>query len=374
MAVPIISADSHVMEPGDLWSERLDRRYGDRAPRVVPNPNGPGCSFVGPGIPPFPAAAVFAIGKSGKELREHLTKGYEACRPSGWDPVERIKDQDLDGIAAEVIYPSLGMALFALPDVELQQACFRLYNDWVAEFASHDRKRLYAAAVISLADIDEAVRELTRCANLGMRGAMIWAVPPADLPYHSSHYDPFWAAAQDVAMPLSLHVSTQRDQGKGLRLTTELVVMGAMNAVTEVQRTLSSLIVGGVLERFPRLTFVSAENDAGWIPHFMYRLDHMYLKFGTMDDRPAIPMLPSEYIRRQIWAAFLDDPVGPYCWKLFGENNLMWGSDFPHSDSTWPHSRNVIAKNFADVPDAVRHKITCRNAARLYRIDLGQPA
>jgi predicted TIM-barrel fold metal-dependent hydrolase len=372
MAMPVISADSHVMEPGDLWSERLGQRFGDRAPRVIPNPDRPGCSFVGPGIPPFPAAAVFAIGKSGKELREHLTKGYEACRPSGWDPVERIKDQDIDGIAAEVIYPSLGMALFALPDLELQQACFRLYNDWVAEFAAHDRKRLYAAAVISLADIDEAVRELTRCARLGMRGAMIWAVPPADRPYHSPVYDPFWAAAQDLAMPLSLHVSTQRDQGKGLRLTTENVVMGAMNAVNEVQRTLSSLIVGGVLERFPRLIFVSAENDAGWIPHFMYRLDHMYLKFGTMDDRPAIPMLPSEYVRRQIWAAFLDDPVGPHCWKLFGEDNLMWGSDFPHSDSTWPHSQDVIAKNFAGVPDAVRHKITCTNAARLYGIEVAQ--
>jgi uncharacterized protein len=175
-------------------------------------------------------------------------------------------------------------------------------------------------------------------------------------------------------MPLSLHVSTQRDQGTGLRLTTENVVMGAMSAVNEVQRTLSSLIVGGVLERFPRLTIVSAENDAGWIPHFMYRLDHMYLKFGTMDDRPAIPMLPSEYVRRQIWAAFLDDPVGPYCWKLFGEDNLMWGSDFPHSDSTWPHSRDVIAKNFAGVPDPVRNKITCGNAARLYGIEVGPGA
>ncbi len=266
---------------------------------------------------------MFAIGKSGKELREHLTKGYEACRPSGWDPVERIKDQDIDGIAAEVIYPSLGMALFALPDLELQQACFRLYNDWVAEFTAHDRKRLYAAAVISLADIDEAVRELTRCARMGMRGAMIWAVPPADRPYHSPVYDPFWAAAlRPGECRASLHVSTQRDQGKGLRLTTENVVMGEMNAFNEVQRTLSSLIVGGVLARFPRLIFVSAENDAGWIPHFMYRLDHMYLKFGTMDDHPTIPMLPSEYVRRQIWAAFLDDPVGPYCWKLFGEDNL----------------------------------------------------
>ena len=101
------------------------------------------------------------------------------------------------------------------------------------------------------------------------------------------------------------------------------------------------------------------------MPHFMYRMDHAYEKFGTLATEP-LPMRPSEYIKRQVWATFLDDPVGPKTYELFGENNYMWGSDFPHTDSTWPKSREVIAKDFAGVPDEVTRKITFDNAARLY--------
>jgi len=103
----------------------------------------------------------------------------------------------------------------------------------------------------------------------------------------------------------------------------------------------------------------------GWMPHFMYRIDHAYEKFGTLAPEP-LPMRPSEYIKRQVWATFLDDPVGPKTYEMFGENNYMWGSDFPHTDSTWPRSQEIIAKDFSGVPDAVTRKITFENAARLY--------
>ena len=136
MKEQVVSSDSHVMEPADLWTQRLDRRLKDQAPTVVKNEGRPGYSFVAPGVFPFPVASVFAIGKSGDELKEHLTKGYEAARPSGWDPAERLKDQDIDGVAAEVLYTSLGMPLFSLPDSDLQRACFGVYNDWLAEFAA----------------------------------------------------------------------------------------------------------------------------------------------------------------------------------------------------------------------------------------------
>src|ERR1700689_5069846 len=148
----VISADSHMMEPADLWETRLDHKFSDRAPKVVKNERGKGYVFVAPGVRPFPVAGGFGIGKSGEELQEHLQKGYEAARPSGWDPAERLKDQDVDGVKAEVIYTTLGMSLFGLDDAELQQACFRAYNDWVNDFASHDRKRLYPIALISLED------------------------------------------------------------------------------------------------------------------------------------------------------------------------------------------------------------------------------
>ena len=172
----VISADSHAMEPADLWTSRLDANLRDKAPRVVETSKGH--LFSAPGVRPFPVAGGFGIGKSGDDLKQHLKKGYEAARPSGWDPAERLKDQDVDGVSAEVIYTTLGMSLFGLDDAELQQACFRAYNDWVNDFASHNRKRLYPIALISLEDPKAGARELERCAKLGLRGAMIWGSPP----------------------------------------------------------------------------------------------------------------------------------------------------------------------------------------------------
>ena len=139
----VISADSLMMEPADLWQQRLDNKYRDQAPKVVENPKNPGYIFVADGIEPFPVAGGFGAGRSGEELKDHMSKGYEAARPSGWDPVERIKDQEIDGVEAEVLYTTLGMPLCGLGNADLQRACFRTYNDWVAEFCSHNPKRLY---------------------------------------------------------------------------------------------------------------------------------------------------------------------------------------------------------------------------------------
>jgi len=363
----VVSADSHMMEPADLWETRLDKKFRERAPRVMKNPNKPGLIFVAEGIKPFPVARGFGAGRSGEELKDHMDKGYEAARPSGWDPVERIKDQEIDGVEAEVLYTTLGMPLFGLNDADLQRACFTTYNDWVAEFCASNPKRLYGISLISLEDIDQGVKELERTHKNGMRGAMIWGSPPADKPYSSRVYDKFWQAASELQMPLSLHVITGK--GKESEINFEQISTFYMSLIHEVQRSLTSIIFGGVLERFPKLTIVSAENDTGWLPHFMYRMDHAYDKFRAMEKEP-LPMKPSEYVRRQMWATFQDDPIGPATYKIFGENNYMWASDFPHTDSTWPESRQWIAKDFAGVPEAVTKKIVFDNAVKLYRMDL----
>jgi predicted TIM-barrel fold metal-dependent hydrolase len=369
----LISADSHVMEPADFWETRLDRKYRDRAPHVEQRSDGKGLIFTAPGISPFPVAGGFGTGRSGEELREHLKKGYEAARPSGWDPVERIKDQDIDGVEAEVLYTTLGMPLFGLDDSELQRQCFRVYNNWLAEFCSHNPKRLIGTALISLEDIAQGVKELEACAKQGLKGAMIWGSPPKDKPYSSKVYDPFWQAASDCRMPLSLHVVT----GKGGSKQASDALMGGptrismgevyANLIHEVQASLSAIIFGGVLERFPKLRIVSAENDVGWIPHYMFRLDHAHEKFNAITSTP-LPMKPSEYIQRQMYATFQDDPVGPAAHKLFGAANYMWASDFPHTDSTWPDSHKVVERDFAGVPEDVRQKIVYDNAATLYGI------
>jgi len=382
----VISADSHAMEPADLWTSRLDEKFREQAPRVVETSRGH--LFSAPGVRPFPVAGGFGIGKSGDDLKQHLKKGYEAARPSGWDPAERLKDQDVDGVSAEVIYTTLGMSLFGLDDSALQQACFRAYNDWVNEYASHNRKRLYPIALISLEDPKAGAAELERCAKLGLRGAMIWGSPPREKPYFAADYDPFWATAQELGMPLSLHVVTGKkentakvkadgeqqrsilDPGDDSARGPAPFLLNAMGAVHSVQKSLQQMIFGGVLDRYPALKIVSAENDSGWVAHFMYRLDHVYEKFGAMWDRVGLKLKPSEYVRRNVWVTFQDDMIGPMTWRYFGADNYMWASDFPHADSTWPNSLKVIAKDFEGIPDDVTRKMTCDNAAKLYRMDL----
>ena len=373
----VISADSHMTEPVDLWEERLDAPFRDRAPKVVENPNaeGPRYLFVAEGAPPFPIAGGYAAGRSGKELQELLKTGYEAARPSGWDPVERLKDQELDGIDAEVLYPSLGMTLFTMNDGELQRACFDAYNGWLAEFCRHDPKRLYGVGLVSLENIDKAAGDLEKIAKQGMRGAMIWGAPPADRPYSSRAYDPFWRAASETKLPVSLHVIASR--GRTSATVADIIGENArahagiwyMTVIHEIQESLAHLVLGGVLERFPGLKIVSAENDAGWLPHFNYRMDHVFDKYGeTWGDE--VPRRPSEYVRRQVFATFQDDPTGPAAHEIFGADNFMWASDFPHSDSTFPESRAWIEKNFAGVPDSVRRKIVHDNAVALYAMDV----
>jgi len=371
----VISADSHMIEPPNLWTERLDKKYRDQAPHVEENEKG--SFFVAPGIQPSRVSLGFAAGRSGKELGEYFKKGnFAAARPSGWDPVERVKDQDVDGVSAEVLYTTFGMPLFRLPDAELQRACFQAYNDWVAEFCSHDRARFHGIALVSLEDLHAGVKELERCAKLGMKGAQIWGSPPPERPFWTGEYDPLWKVAEELQMPLSLHIGTGKGQGVGDKLKTSptgkrppFMTRNYVNGIHEIQRSFTDILFGGVLERFPKLLLVSAENDSGWFPHYLYRLDHAYEKFNAMSDEP-LPLKPSMYVRRQVMVTFQDDPIGPMTSQFFGEENYMWASDFPHTDSTWPHSRKVIEGQFAGLSEETRDKIVRQNTAKLYRIAL----
>ena len=182
MAEPkLISADSHVNEPGDLWVERIDKQFRERAPRVVENLPGqrPGAYLMLEGVTPIHLAQGMGAGKKPEELpRFFQASTYKDVRPGGWDPAARVKDMDLDGVEADVIYTTLGFRQFWLTDAALQRACFRVYNDWLAEYCAYAPKRLAGLALISLYDIDEGAKELRRCASRGLKGATIWASPP----------------------------------------------------------------------------------------------------------------------------------------------------------------------------------------------------
>jgi predicted TIM-barrel fold metal-dependent hydrolase len=253
------------------------------------------------------------------------------------------------------------MRLFQLEDGGLRAASFRAYNDWLAEYCRQTPKRLVGVALIALDEVAGGIAELARAAKLGLRGAMIWGAPPAEHPYSGAEYDSFWAAVQDHSIPVSLHILTEYRPPNSLRS----VMNDYPTLHHSVERSIGQMIMGGVLEKFPRLKLVSVENDIGWIPHFIQRLDHSYEKYRYLETR-AIPYPPSFYFRRQVFATFQDDRVGVLARHFAGINNLMWASDFPHSDSTWPHSREVIARDFEGVPEGEVCRMVADNAAELY--------
>lgn len=378
----VISADSHMVEPPDLWVERLDKAFREAAPRVEETRSG--FVFSGGGSTSFPVAGGYAAGRNGKELSEFVQNAretlYEGARPSGWDPAERLKDQDVDGVCAEVLYPSLGLVLFSMTEEELQRQCFDVYNKWLSEFVSHDKRRLHGIAMIALEDIDAAVKQLTEAKALGLKGGMIWADPPEDRPFFTRHYDKFWAAAAELDMPISLHVVTaarrnKNDKGAGSLFEQDPMrarfsyINGFANVQHQIQRSLTALLFGGVFERFPNLKIVSAEHDIGWLPHFMYRLDHTLEKYRDLYKMYELKKTPSEYMKRNVWATFQDDPVGPQFAETYGRDNFMWASDFPHSDSTWPKSQDIITRDLGRLAAETAENICYRNAARLYHID-----
>jgi predicted TIM-barrel fold metal-dependent hydrolase len=374
----LISADSHVNEPADLWIERIDRKFRDRAPRIVDNIPGrpPGSYLVLEDIPPVHVSQGLGAGKTAEELLQFFqTSTYRDARRGGWDPAERLKDMEIDGVEAELLYTTLGFRQFWLKDAELQRACFRVYNGWLAEYCAYAPKRLTGMALISLYDIGEAVRELRLCRQRGLKGAMIWASPPEEHSYADKMYDPFWAEAQELSMPLSLHAVT----GMG-RESQALRVMGRevrpvdryIQSVTlgdEVKRSLTELVFSGVLERFPRLRVVSAENEVSWLPFVIQRWNQTYQHYQHLYPSP-LKMKPSEYFRRQIYATFIDDAFGIHNRHQVGVEHIMWSSDYPHTQSSWPHSQEIIARDFADVPEEEKRQIVRENVMRLYDLEL----
>jgi len=361
----LISADSHVNEPPDLWATRVDQQYRERAPQLVNPPGGKeGAFFHYEGYAPHPIGIGFGAGKSPEELKTFLTQAtYADARPGGWDPAERKKDNAVDGVEADVLYTTLGFRIFWLKDAGLQADCFRVYNDWLAEFVSYDPSHMAGLAMISLYDPKAGARELERCAKMGLKGAMIWCSPPQEQPYSSDAYDPFWAAAQELKMPISLHaitgmgVESQWNWGERYMRSTVLS--------HEVEKSFSVIIFSGVLDRFPNLQIVSAENNVGWIPYFLQRMD----RFAERSTSLGIKLKPSEYFARQMWATYIFDHVGVQSRQFIGVDRMMWSSDYPHQASSWPKSQEVVARDFKDASADDIFKITRGNVARLYGFD-----
>jgi len=373
---PLLDADSHVSEPLNLWQERLPAKYRDKAPRMLKEHEGkPGAWWlIEEGREPHNVILGFGANKTLEELQQFL-KGfsYAGAHRGGWDPAQRVKDMDQDGVTGDVLYTTLGFRMFWIRDAGFQRACFQVYNDWLAEFCSYSPRCLKGLGLISLYDPKQGAEDLEECAKKGLAGGLIWASPPDELPFYSEVYNSFWKAAQELRMPLSLHEFAGFERIYWESTAEKRTVANAV-ASHEVETTFATFILSGILERFPRLRIISAELNCGWLAYFLHRMDRAFDSRGVRLQGSPFPtkltMRPSEYFRRQLYATFIDDPYGLAHRHEIGVDNLLWSSDFPHSATFWPHSREKIAKDFHGIGEEDKRKILCENVAKLYGFEV----
>ena len=334
-----ISADSHMAEPLDLWQQRMPERFRDRA-----------------------------LGWS----RQKMGSG-QYRREGGWEPAPRLKDMAADGVVADVLYPTRAKSMFRLDyEPEISEATARVYNDWLIEFCSEAPDRLWGQAMIPLWNVENAIEEMDRCKQAGLVGVTVWMIPPDGLSFASDHYERFWAAAADLEMPISMHInngygayaeaaddtrtrSTARNSIDALSFT-------ASGHKKITMDTLTDIICSGALERHPRLKVVVAEVEVGWIPFWLEELDKRTRR------KDALPMLPSEYFYRQVYATFTEDPVGGHLLSRWGADNFMWSNDYPHPGvgDVWLFSGALIARDLGHLSSETRAKVLRENVAKLY--------
>ncbi len=367
----LISSDNHVFEPGDLWTSRMEGELRGRAPHVERLEDGSDWWFC-EGVAGVPASAG---GQTGRRFEEPEKLTYsdtsEHIRPGGYIPEEHVKDMDIDGVYASLLYPTIGLLHFSLADSRLVTGIFRAYNDWLAEFCRPFPRRLKGIGMINLDDIAEGVQELERCAGIGLTGAMITVYPPEDRSYDLPEYDPFWAAAQDLSIPISMHLGTNRTGlGENSQRFDSLKPTYVASVDHWVRYSLGNMIFGGVFERYPKLQVGSVEMELGWVPHFLERIDYTYTQRvpGVGWRRFGEDMLPSEYFHRNVFLGFQEDTVGIRLRDLIGVDNILWGSDYPHVESTFPKSREILEEVLRDCTEEEKAKIAGGNGARIYRI------
>ena len=304
-------------------------------------------------------------------------------RPGGIDPAERLKDMDLDGITTEVLYGDTryggvdGAQFLGLKDRGLRTSMVSAYNDALCDLRDFAPGRFVPACVVPIVDVEEGVEEVRRLAKHGVRAVRLTADPHNEgiaTPYWDAHWDPLWSVAQETGIPLHFHLGAGYHELKYVR---EVDPTPGYDGTGNIARVLppifmsefvTSWILTTLLRRFPDLKLVLVEAGIGWIPYLLERLDsqarrHDWAKQGTIQEKP------STYWFKHFMATFEDDLVGVSCRHLIGVDNIMWASDYPHSDSTWPESRKVVDETFRECPPAEKQKMISGNAAKLYQLD-----
>ena len=387
-----ISADSHVNEPARMFIDRVPQRFKDRAPKIIELDNGGEAWLMEDMDSPTPFGSAAVHHRATKrydrasykarfgELRDGLQKGvrFTDILPGSFDPKERVKEQIEDNLDGEFFYnnPGVWAAIKSTRDKELVYHCFRAYNDWMAEFCSHDPSRLFPIGIIPSTGIEDAISELKRCLiDLDMKGVALESYPNGSGTDPSPEDDRFWALAEEIGKPVSLHLS--------IRIPANAIAVHSKGNVTELKKAYAAgsfqtvcqkLILNGTFDRFPRLKFVGAEVQSGWVPFYLERFDATYRQLGR-DQGVKLDLMPSEYFQRNIYTTFITDLVALKNRYTIGVDRMMWMCDFPHSVSNWPIDVELAHDqlNKCEVPAAEWERMMWRTVADLYQVPYELP-
>ena len=383
-ALRVIDADTHLTEPPDLWSARIPARFRDAAPQVrFDEATGTWRWMIGDRW----CSLVGNYSMAGwREFPPSCPPTLDEADPACYDARARLMHMDANGVYAQVLYPNViafeGHAFMALTDEELKLACVRTYNDYQVEFASVAPERFIVLTVLPFWDLDASLEELRRCHDMGHRG-VLWAatLEKHGLPdFNDPHWDPLYAEAEARGMSINFHVGVGNTAEEIEQAMNRTGYDPAFNAARSSMsfisnaRTIGLLLTGGLLDRFPRLDFVSVESGFGYIPFLLDSLDWQWLNANGPKVYPE-RLLPSEYFRRQVYSMFWFETESLALLPRYSDN-VMFETDFPHPTclhpgpgSAAPSPAEVIARDTEIVGEEVMRKVLYDNAARVYRVE-----
>lgn len=362
VAIAVFDSDGHVLEPRDAW-RGLPARH---AVEIVRDDRG--LDHVTVGGEEIFWASLGHMGTPGTDVGNREPLELEQARAGAFDPAARLADMDAEGIDAVVLYPTIGLGAWGLTNAATATAFARAYNDWLASYCAAAPHRLHGAAMVPFQDPAAAVAELHRAVtDLGFVAAFVRPNPCCGRSPADPAFDGFWEAAEGLGVAVGVHEGLQPavPHLASERRPTNALLQHAASHTFEQMFAFAQLVSSGVMERFPALRLVFLESGGGWVPYWLGRLDHHVKTYGAY--APDMRLTPSEYFRRQCWVSFeIDEDHFAALAPLVGADRIVWGSDYPHADSTFPGAVAELREAIAPLPPADRERIVVANGLALY--------
>ena len=390
----IVSVDDHVVEPPHVWERWLPAKHRDKGPRVERrgigtmrhvgggtyeqtfDPDGPQADcWVYEDLVYIHKRHVAAVGFD----RDEMTMSpmtYDEMRPGCYDPKARVDDMELNWVEASLSFPSFprfcGQTFLEAKDRELAEACVYAYNDWmVDEWCGDSGGRLIPLPIIPLWDVELAAAEVRRNASRGARAVCFSEIPAVlGLPsIHTGDWDPFFAACAETGTVVCMHIGSSSKMPA--TSADAPVAVAATLSFGNAMSSLTDFLFSGVLVRFPDLKLAYSEGQIGWIPYILERADDVWLEHRAWGGvRDIVPEPPSTYYYRQVFGCFFRDRHGIESLETVGVDNTTFETDYPHTDSTWPHTKKVAQELMAGLSDDVVYKLVRGNAIRMLELNL----